>query len=376
MSDVEQLLLVLVGLTLAFAAVWVRPAGLLLVSRFGEPFRIRAMHRHAILANDRGGLLLGGILPTGSAVAASTWPLCASPEGVLAVAPFLPGADSRPLETAAFVPFAELKSATAEGRTVLVNGRPFVGVPSKAAAVRWAKWLVEIRDLKPDARAKRIERDLAGHCDAKAAVEAFARCRQETGMVRRLSLLLFAFCFLALGLAVFTSAVVPLREAFAGYFVLSLATALAYGHAAKKLGVPGGHAWMLPVSPADGFRAADHLGRAVLEPFHPLALAHALSNAATTAEFAREVARDLAHPLPTAQVVDPKAAAVIEWFAPRYRAAIESLIRNVSADAVDGLAAPVREDPGAVAYCPRCHCQFAAAVVPCPACGTPSVPFA
>ncbi len=372
MSDLEQLFWVLATLTLAFGTVWVRPGGTLLVSQTGEPHRLVWAAERSLLHNDHGGLLLGNLLPTGSAVVAAPWPLAVSPSGVVAHAASAPTPDGRATTSGRLVAFAALRTVSADGATLLVNGEPFVTAASKTAAARWAGWLDELRALPEADRGAWIERALAAHCDATAAGEVVRACRRQTRWVRAFSTLLFAYCFGALGAAAFTDLPVPLRAAVPGYFALVAATFLALRVAAGRT---DGHGWMVLVSPVDAFRAADLLTRPRLEVFHPLALGHVLATRAAHKAFARRVALDLAHPLPPPPL-SPDAAAAAAWFAGRLSDAVGAAFRASGFDPAALAAPPAPDDRHSLGYCPRCHGQYTRAGGECPACGISLRPFA
>ncbi len=378
MSDIEKIFWVLTALTVLFAMVWVRPGGVLFISTCGERHRLRWLSGRSFLRNGDGGLLLGNLAPLGSSFVASPWPVAVSPSGVLARSLTAPTPDGKPNDLDELVGFAELQSADNDGRTLLVNGKPFVKFQSKTAARRWARWLKALQALSEAERAQHIENAIAQSCDSAAAADALGACWKKTRWLRLASSALFVYCFLMLGLEVFAERGVMFQHAMLGYAAFLLLTFLMHRRAELAVIGPEGHrdshGWMMLVSPVDAFRAADHLFWKQLEMYHPLALSLAVGKADD--DFARRVVHDIYYPLPDAEpIAGARAEDTARWCAQRMQQAILGILSRSGVDPNSYLIPPQPYDKSAVAYCPRCDGQFVRVTGPCTACGLTLQPF-
>ncbi|OWK36086.1 hypothetical protein FRUB_08649 [Fimbriiglobus ruber] len=357
---------------MAFSVVWVRPGEVLFVSQFGERPRPRS-GGGAFLRNDYGGLLFGNLTPFGYTAVGAPWPVAVSPVGIVAgssaTEPPFDGLD----DVGGCMSFGDIKSATHDGRTLLVNGRPFVSCKSPALAARWTGWLTELKALPPEDREQRIVQALTRSYDPVEAGRVFASCREQTTNLRRASQVLFGYCYLAFAGLLLGYLTISLSPIFIGYGMLILLTFYEYRRATRAVGRPDAEkaGWMLLVSPADAFRAADKLVRSIVDEFHPAAIGVGVAGMTANDSFVRRAKLDLLYPRPRPrprQAVDRRAAEVVDWFTTVTQTAIADKLGGVE------LNAPEREVE-AIMYCPRCEMQYIRAGT-CPACAIPLKPFA
>jgi hypothetical protein len=114
--------------------------------------------------------------------------------------------------------------------------------------------------------------------------------------------------------------------------------------------------------PPVSIRASDILTKNLLAEYSPIVLASILPGAHEP-QFVRGVILDLQHPLGH-EVSDEAAVQTITWMAH------EQL--NVCLDQKylkpEELLAPAQREENAIAYCPRCRCQFVVSAGECPDC--------
>jgi hypothetical protein len=121
------------------------------------------------------------------------------------------------------------------------------------------------------------------------------------------------------------------------------------------------------ISPACAMRAADLLGRDLMEGHHPLAVAQACCSAADFRQFARSALLELMHPIAGTDAVEE--SCVRDWFNKRMLAAATELVRRSGEDLEELIASPQPLGSDAHAYCPRCEMQFSTPAGQCHGCG-------
>jgi hypothetical protein len=126
------------------------------------------------------------------------------------------------------------------------------------------------------------------------------------------------------------------------------------------------------LAPPTAVRAADLLGRNLLESFHPLAVAQVLCAPNPFREFAQAVLRDSRHPF--GPPVEGHVAATLpvqteSFFRQSVIARMEKLLEAAGIDPGTLLEPSAKSDRAHRSYCPRCGAQFVSAEGVCQDCG-------
>ena len=312
-----------------------------------------------LLENAAGGLALLFPFPPLGAQPRAHYPRIAfSPEGV---APYLPESGEPPAAPASGacpIAYGEIERVEARGEEVLINGRPFVRAPSKAAA----GWLAELVAKLKSCRIRDREGLIADHLR-----RSFDRARIEAAVAdlrERTETLLLCANFLWLGLIVgmpvclriygFSRAVVP---------VLALVVTL-------HLAITGMAFWahkglfgrwdysmlytLLP-SPFHSLRATDLLAKKLLAGYHPFAVAASLLPPERFTAYARQRLARIRHPLPEASR-PARSREIDEWYKGRIIRAMEDAVKDREIDLEElGLPEAASRGEAYLSFCPRCH---------------------
>lgn len=333
------------ALYLAECALLVPPGAIVFASWFGLRFK-RASPARLALANP--------LPPLGTAHLVSGIPFAVSPEGACAAG--------------RTVHFESMKDVVSRERDVVVDSARFVRCASEASARRWRALLVELKEAKPKARAKIIDRAIAEAMD----VEAIAADRKKLAAwmwpMRLSANLVWLELFALLPALVFLPHAEALWLRYAvGLAVSTLWCAVVFHFAHRALfRSERGDRFMqdiLLLAPPAAVRAHDRLGRRLFLDRHPLAVARVLCKKRELEAFALVTLLDARHP------IAPAGSSIEDDFRARTLRAIEKSIEKAGFE-LDVLAKPpVKIDPSSVAYCPRCRAEFKIASASCETCG-------
>lgn len=383
MSDGQTLLLVLALLYLAECLFWARLGAGVLRSLTGRKWSL--VFDSGLPGNDRGNLHWASPVPFGGRVLmARGLPFAFSPAGVLAFHPACPNAAGRGLQTGRLVRWPDLKSATADGKRLLVNDALFWASDSPHEPLRWAKLLPALASLPESKREPRLRAEIAAAFDRPAVRKTLDQLAARLQWPRRLATGLFVFLF----------GVCPAVVWWRGWFpaLLFLGPAMMIQMAALTRLLVREHRRLYPdaaddrlklglvaaLAPAATIRVPDALTRPAVERFHPLAVAADLLSPRAFAAAAEPVWRDLQFPrLPETPSAEPDAALILDWFRRELGEALRVLCAAQGLEPELWLAAPPASETLHVSYCPRCHAQFTAVGRTCAACGgRPLLPLA
>ncbi len=283
-----------------------------------------------------------------------------------------PGGPSRP--DGALLRYDEIERVGVEGRTVHVNGTPFVTVCSPDFAHHLAAHIEKLAVLPPERREQEIDTALAAAFDAAGAAERFRTARRRTVLLMLLCTLLtlFVFAFLPVSLAL------EWELHFFQYVLLYVAllgmVMLQYVAAHEDL-LPQESKSRRKHRAVDADLAGQRDARPqstiprCAEPLSPACRRAALCQPETFEHFARHILLDLREPLPpVCPSTDPAACNTEKWFREKLLAAVLALVRGAGLDP-DRLAySPTPEGPDCLSYCPRCDGQFVLAHGTCYGC--------
>ncbi len=364
----QTLLLILIVLYLSECLIWVKRESVAFVSPWGTRWRLAIPP--SWLGNAKGGiLLLNPLPPAGRVFLSHMLPVSISPSGICGFnLQTLPFAARSSYHTGQFLPFGKIKDARSDGSYLLINNERF----AKCATAKQAKALTTLIATMAKASASKRE-GMARKWVAKqfAADEAAALLKESEALIepiRSLSLILFLFLFAFTPALAFTFGLMPLIVPVACVMVaLAVEIGILFHRAHKKL-YPAESSERLEslvkmiLCPPVSIRAADILTKNLLAEYSPIVLATILPGAHEP-QFVRGVILDLQHPLGH-EVSDEAAVQTITWMAH------EQL--NVCLDQKylkpEELLAPAQREENAIAYCPRCRCQFVVSAGECPDC--------
>ena len=378
MGDLESLLLVLVALYLAECLVWLRRGAVGFFNLCGlRRTRWRLRQPGSTLANQHGAVTFANPLPPlGTVFFGQQPPFSISADAAFAHTAACLNPTWRPASTARLVRFDEIKSITRDGRKVLVNEGLFLKAMSPFVARRVVKELRELREAPAVRREEIIRRTLAASFD-EAAVRARAEeFHRQSATLRALANSLFLFLYVLAPLLVWRFAFLNVVGwLVAGLLAHTVTIAFLFRRAHGRL-YPGGHEerftpfLTMLLAPPSAIRAADVLGKPLLEDFHALAVAKALLVPKDFREFARRVLLDLRYPMfPVCPLADPLAVKTEELFRALLRVEAEQFVRRAGLNLEELLRPPARSEAIHTAYCPRCEEQFVTSESTCADCG-------
>lgn len=360
----QTLLLILVLLYLSECLIWVKRESVAFVSPWGGRWRLAIPP--SWLGNAKGGiLLLNPLPPAGRVFLSHMSPISISPSGVCAFnLQTLPFAGRSPYHTGQFLPFSKIKDTRADGSYLLINNERF----ARCANAKQGKALTRlIATMAKTSASKREAMARKWVATQFAADEAAALLKDSEALIepiRSLSLILFLFLFAFTPALAFTFGLMPLIVPVACVMVaLAVEIGILFHRAHKKL-YPDESSERLEslvkmiLCPPVSIRAADILTRNLLAEYSPIVLASVLPGA-REAQFVRGVILDLQHPLGH-DISDEAALQTITW------TANEQL--KVCLDHKYMKSEELQREENAIAYCPRCRCQFVVTAGECPDC--------
>ncbi len=376
MNDNQRLYLVLCLIYLAECLVWTVRRSVVFTGG-GRHVRWRACLPGDLLGNARGGFVRTNLLPPfGSALRCAWLPVALGPGAISNVSPQTPpgctGADGEAL----ILSYADIECAGTEGKRLLLNGIPFARCATSGQAVALAAFVTQLHDTPAAERGPVIHRFLASRFDAAALSDRLAEGHAIPPMLTVLCYVLCAFLYVLIpvaafligaGLAILCS--LPLVLALDIWIACLFLQAHRRLYPAAREGRVSAFLSLLLCPPA-AIRARDRLTLDLVESFDPVAVRLALSAVPDTAFYAA-VIRDLAHPLPSDDVVPHGngirlARETEAWFLAEIRCLTESSLAATGLRSAE-LCVPPPHRSGEV-YCPRCHALFVRAVSFCPDC--------
>jgi hypothetical protein len=375
MPELQSLLLVLLIIYGTECLVWT-PLGAVAFAAFrGARFRI--LHPSVLAGNQRGGLVVAQPLPPlGFLFMARPFPLSVSPDGIFSFTAASIHRDRRPVQSALYVGFQDLKEVRAEGRKVFANGKLLLKAASTIEATRIVTVIKGLANLPAGKRPPAIREFIAKTFDTAAIETRLKRFRAHGQLLRRLGNVLLAFLFLIAPAVIwrfgFRASGWPLLGAL---FLQTIPMAFLFRRAHKEMFPTGADERFVPfmlmlLAPASAIRAHDFLARHVLSEFHPLAVAKVLCPPNVFKTFARHAIADLRYPMhPIAVNEVPQATAAEQWFRTTTLNAAEDLVRASSVTSDELTMKPSSPEPQTQSYCPRCGMQFVTPEAACGDCG-------
>jgi hypothetical protein len=382
MSDLQFLFAILVALYGWECACWVRRGGVGFTSWWGRSWRTQ--HPATMLGNQRGGFIFAPPFPPLSPVfTANQWPCSLGPTGVLFFVASNVNPGWRPAQSGRFLTWTEVEQVELRGKKLHRNTEIIWAAPTTTLARQLFEMLREVARLAPEARAAAIETKLRETLDEKSLSARLTEFHQRTRPLRMLTNVLFIWIFVIAPLAF---SIIGLRLAWiplaVGLLGLNLAIAILFARQHRHFFPRAAddrftQSLLIALAPATTLRARDFISRAVLENFHPLAVAHELLALSAFERAARPWLRDLRHPVrPLCPSSKPDAVAAELFFRTTLLRLTEQWLRAQKMSPDELGKAPAPADASCRAYCPRCEAQFTTPTGVCADCGgIPLAPF-
>ncbi len=368
MNDLQLLLFVLVAFYLWECGHWIRRPGVVFRAWLGAV--CRCVLPAGVLSNRLGGFLFASPFPGAGVFFAVQWPpVLFTIESVIAHPDPLDLRDELPSTATIELRWDQIKLVETQRHQVLLNGRRFAAVGSSSGALALAKLINRLKSRPAGERAKLVEQWLQSTLDHRAVgerVEAWQKATFWLGVVCGLEflLILIAMGWLLRGLAL-DNVWLPFVINLIGVNVI--ATVLFF-RAHRRL-FPDAfeeriqHTAMMAVFPLATVPATTLLSKALLEGFHPLAVAVRFARRSEFEALARRHLRRL-------RVWLVKAPAGHRPYLQQLEHALVAFLREHKVDLEKLLTPPPPNDPECRTFCPRCEGQFTHASGECASCGS------
>jgi hypothetical protein len=382
MSDLQFLFAILVALYGWECACWVRRGGVGFTSWWGRHWRTQ--HPATMLGNQRGGFIFAPPLPPLSPVfTANQWPCSLGPTGVLFFVATNVNPGWRPAQSGRFLTWTEMEQVQLHGKKLRLNTELIWASPTTTLARHLFETLRDIARLAPETRAAAIETKLSETLDGKTLSARLAEFHKRIRPLRTLTNVLFVWILVIAPLAFWVIGLrltwIPLAVGLLG---LNLAIARLFARHHRHF-FPAANddrftqSLIIALAPATTLRARDFISRALLENFHPFAVAHEFLTPPAFQRTAQYWLRDLRHPVrPLCPSSKPDAVAAELFFRTTLLRLTEQWLREQKLSPDELGKAPAPADASCRAYCPRCEAQFTTLTVVCADCGgIPLTPF-
>jgi hypothetical protein len=375
MTDAEWLFLLIVGFYLAEATFWVRAGTFLFSCQLGGRRLRRIDQRWALLRNPHGGLLVGNLLPLGHAGVCQQWPLSLSPWGIYGYVCQCFSKDGRPEQPERFIRYEDIRSVTADGNDVLVNGKHFLRVGSTCFARRLAALVQELKLLPEAERGQTISAALTRHLNPVEVQSRLDLFQSASAELQITCCVLVFLVFMLPMMLIWLEASFPVFTFLSAYLALAWLGTIQF-HFAHRLLHPEERLerWkqtlVMLVSPADVLHARDKLTRTCLIDCSPLSVAMVVCSRDQFDEFAAESWRDVEYPmLPICAATESGPQETEEWFRLQWREHLARFLEEAGLCATKLVEPPAPDSSEALTYCPRCLGQYLLPAGTCYECG-------
>lgn len=341
--------------------------------------RVSVARPWQVMATRRGRVIAAGWMPWDVGLVAAPWPISIA-DGAVANRPSHALFDERPVET--FAPrclrFDELEAVTFHERELWVNGQRFAVTAGRAQSEELTQLLRRLRDAPPESPEDRgdiLRRAMRRHLGDRRAAKRWKRFLIESGVAKRVSVMLALLIFVALplvyvylGLENYWRVLIPIYGglvAMGGLEVDRLYRRLY----PKRVGERWKQVLLTIVAPTHAMRLADLVAHELLATHHPAVVARAAGTPRQAEQAARETWLSLHHPRIPPEPDPADVAEVVSTARQRWREALDAWFARHDVETTGWDQAPSRTSPSCVAYCPRCGSQYVEADAGCRACG-------
>ena len=331
------------------------------------------------LGNDRGGLVFAMPLPPlGRAFVAGLWPISLTAKGFTSLVTSCANPGARPAMPSGLISWADVREIGWDGRTLFVNRKTFLKLPSAEIARHYARLLWQLAKLPEAERADVIRAWCDQQLSAKRVRRRLRVFERATAGLRRSCNVLFLITFIVLpvsywkfqaSLPVFIClGIVGLLMLVIGIEFLCLHRGFYPEQKAERFQL-----WLLVgFMPQYAMRAVDELSKGFLACTHPLAAAESLLDDTHFNSFRDAVVRDLRSPAP--QVLHGAEMREVLELADQFRSdfeapAVERIIGRRLEVGVQSQPLAAALEVGSAKFCPRCLMPFEAQASDCIDCG-------
>lgn len=364
MGDNQSLLLILGVLYLVECLVWIPRGTVVLTSWLSRRFQLR--HPGALLGNGRGSWHLAAPLPPlGTVLFCQQFPVSISPHALYAYSALCLEPGDRLRHSGQWWPWDKIETISTRNRTVQINGTAFCQTSSTGTARFLSNWLRKIRSATPGDRPRLIRQWIQAML-AKDTIRARWQAFQaHNRTLRFLTNLAFVYLFIAVPCLLWRHGWVHVGWWLLGGMLAQTTTiALLFHRAHRALFPQAGEerfkrVLTMLLAPPAALRAAELLGRPLLEHFHMLAVAGLLLPPERFAALGRQFLIDLHYPmLPICPSPNPERVATEQWFRNTLLASTEQFLQEAGLQPENVLSPPLPGEPANRSYCPRCNTQF------------------
>jgi len=371
MSDELLLFLVLAAIYFTDCFLWLGKDSVAFVSWLG--FQWHEKRASPFFQTSRGGiLLLNPFPPLGRVLCTDLPPLSMSPLGICPVNSQL----LTPLrlhDGDPFIPFKEIHSIGTQGSELFINDSKVCTFRRQRDARRITELLNALLNSTEAARESMIREYWSSHFDFERPKKIVEKVWERTGSLRLLCNALFVYLFIVSPMFVVYMGMGDLLVPLAvGMFIIGTVVCAVFYRLHREF-CPEAREERITnlikmlLCPPVSVRARDLITAYLMNTTNPLVLAHLLFTDERFKGFAERTLRNLKYS-PVGCVTDVRCRAVCEWQNQiLFEIALEYLGHRTGIQK-EFLRAPERDDPGNVAYCPRCLCQFIAEEGDCPDC--------
>jgi len=372
-NEALLLLVILAAIYLIECVAWGPAAPFAFRARPRRPWT-RATEVIAVF-DDQRRAVFGGVVPgTGGIAWTESRPPALSPSGICACATRA-GVAGIPLT------YETLRDVHAEGRAVRSGSRTLLRVATSAYARQVAELIRELASLGPEARAGRIEAEIADVLEPRRARRALRRYEWWTrGLIVPERIL--AVAMLMLPAALLRGGILGAWPEAALTFALGMYVVVTFAARLRRLRVAARRRNSRGAGSALGFSISDHVTSMLLGPpvairaddiaaremfggLHAVGVARVACEANVSASLAATTLRELTNPLESERA---DCCTASEWSRRAWRRAFEAWAVREFGGLELLLAPPARESERVVAHCPRCHVQFTHGEGECPGC--------
>jgi len=375
MSELELLFIIFLVIYGCECLLWISRGSVGFVTWLGRRWRLA--HPSAILGNQQGGVVVAPPLPPlGTVLAGTQFPLSLSPESVLTFVSSTLSLAERSSQTARLFSFAEIAKVRCNGKKVFIDGELLFKAASASLAASITGQLRKLAAMEPRARESTIKNIAAQSFDRAAIERRWQDFKKASASLLLISNVLFCYLFILVPAVIWQFGFRALWPwLLAGLLCLMICAALSFRKVHKQFysaleDERFTNFLLVLLAPSSTIRARDSLSRALLEDFHPLAVASVFAGKEEFAKLAAWIVRDLRHP---ARPICPNEAAAATEAEAYWRSLLchqaEAFLSRTGLNPAQFLQAPEPADVTCRSYCPRCQAQFTDSASSCTDCG-------
>jgi hypothetical protein len=272
---------------------------------------------------------------------------------------------------AGYVEFSDLAEVKSQGTRLVVGSQQIAHASSEIHAKQLVEQIHKLKELNADARGIAIKKEFRRMLSVPAAKARWSRFRRITRWLDWNARALLFVMLVVIPLTIWFSGwrqALPIVAVCLGLSVRQIFTYLRVDRIFQKPFATERRTRVVTMvlSPPAAVRVRDYLSRDLFVSFHPLAVARATCDEATSHRFASQQIRRLLFPADFEKhnLSCPAAA----WFNREWRSAIQEWTQREFRNPESLIEAPIQQNPASLSYCPRCVEEFVVTRTECPDC--------